>query len=339
MAAFVKIALKILGLLVVGLAPFAILGMATGWSGINAASGFGFFVGFVATLSAGWRVGAQFSVIFMVLGTIGVALAALPLPAALVVAVAAALIAYFSTHGQAGLMLVAALFIPYLIHEPPTPWTGGTNTSSSYFAAVAGALLFAGLWGAVIGLWLQRYVPKSKPGAKSDATDALLAGILIAVVTGSVTFVSMTWFPEAMWPWLLLTIFILTKPTPDLNWKKSRDRLTGTLVGGAVAFVIILVGTPSAVMSVIGIVGLAAALALKTEGRPYWIYASVMTPAVIMLDSIGANEVMIAADRVLFTVVGVIIALGLGAAVNGVVHWSHANRTRSTGRTTTDVAT
>ena len=125
---------------------------------------FGVFVGLTGAATVGPKVGIGFTLLFAVFGTAAVAVSSSPILAGLLVAAAAFRIAFCSVYGLTGAMLVVAMFVPYLIHQPPTPSSGGVR-GVTYFASVAGVLLVAGLWG-VCSVGLSR-------GIIADATPAL----------------------------------------------------------------------------------------------------------------------------------------------------------------------
>ncbi len=314
MKPYLKTGLKIFVGLVIAWAPF-VVASDLWWSGIAAPAIFAVSVGLVASLSDGVKVGAAFSLGFVVLGTAAVAVSSSPLLAALLVAACAFGIAIAAAHSLAAPMLIVTIFIPYLVHSPPTTVSGEPRGAGYYFA-VAASLAAAGVWGCLLGWYLGRGKPTPAHPSLVSMQTALLAGLLTAVVTGLITFVAMQRLASTEWVWLLLTIFILTKPTPDLNWTMTRARITGTFLGVAGAVLIGVLGLPSLVMGLLGVIAIMVALTMKVEGRPYWLYASFLTPAVIFFDSASNNTSEIALQRLLYTVVGAVFAIALAAAIN-----------------------
>ncbi len=329
-----KTGLKIFLALVISGAPF-VVASALWWSGIAAVAIFALIVGSVATLSDGVKVGAAFSLGFVVLGSAAVAVSGSPLLAALLVAACAFGTAIAATYSLSGPMLIATLFIPYLVHAPPTTISGEPRGAGYYFA-VAASLAAAGAWGCLFAWYLGRGKPIPARPAPVSMQNALRAGLLVAVVVGLITFVAIQRLASTEWVWLLLTIFILTKPTPDLNWTMTRARITGTFLGVAGAALIGALGLPSPVMGFLGLIAITIALTMKVEGRPYWLYASFLTPAVIFFDSASNDTPELALQRLLYTVVGAVFAIALAAAINAFSIHEEEDEAKAV-RTPTDV--
>lgn len=309
-----KTGLKIfVGLLIVGV-PF-IVASSLWWSGVAAVAMFAVLVGFWASSSDGVKVGAAFSLGFVVLGTAAVTVSSSPLLAALLIAACAFGTAIAAAYSLSAPMLVVTLFIPYLVHAPPATASGEPRGAGYYFA-VAASLVAAGAWGCFLAWYFGRGKPTPAHPAPVSMQNALRAGLLIAAVVGLITFVAMQRVASTEWVWLLLTILILTKPTAGLNWTMTRARITGTFLGVAGAALIGLFGLPPLVMGLLGVIMITIALTMKVEGRPYWLYASFLTPAVIFFDSASNDTSEIALQRLLYTVVGAVFAIALAAAIN-----------------------
>jgi len=309
-----RLGLEVFAGIALALAPFLVASVLW-WSGVASVALFAVFVAVAATATNGVRVGVAFSLLFAVVGTAAVAVDSSPVLAALLVAASAGAIALCTLYGFSGPMLIVAMFVPYLIHEPPAPLANGQE-GAEYYAAVAGALLAAGAWGCLLTWLLRRHKELPARPTPPAQREAVLAGAIVAMVTGLITYVAITHFNSTEWVWILLTIFVLTKPSPDLNWGQTKSRIFGTLIGVAVAASIGALGLPPAVVTAVGVLALTAALTLRLEGRAYWLYASYMTPAVILFDSATNNTTDIAIERLLFTVLGAIFAVGLAAAIN-----------------------
>ena len=78
---------------------------------------------------------------------------------------------------------------------------------------------------------------------------------------------------------------------------------------------------PKQITGVLALLLIVAALTAMLSGLPYWLYASFLTPAIVLMDA-SANDVFeLAAERVAFTLFGACVAVGLAFLVNLVVHW------------------
>ncbi|MFA7266461.1 MAG: FUSC family protein [Candidatus Nanopelagicales bacterium] len=317
MKAYAKSGLEIFAVLIVALAPFFIASRIW-WAGIATVAIFTLFVAVFATATLGPEVGIRFLLAFVVIGTVAIAVSGSPLLAALLVAACAYAIAMCALRGLTTAMLQIAIFVPYLIHASPAPPPGGSR-DAAYFIAVAVTILLAGTWGTAIAWLVLRNKPLPKRPAIPSRHDAVLAGGIVAVVTGLITYVALSRAASTEWVWILLTIFILTKPTPGLNWSRAQSRVLGTGIGVAVAALVGVLGLPTLVLNLLGALTMTAALTLQLKGQPYWIYASLLTPAVILVDSAANDTGELALQRFVFTVIGAVFAIALAAAINAFV--------------------
>lgn len=314
---YLKSGLEILAVLIVAVAPF-FLASKIWWAGIVTIAIFGLFVAVFATATLGPELALRFVLAFAVVGTAAIAASGTPLIAGLLVAGCAYGIAMCALRGMTTAMLQIAIFVPYLMHASPAPAPGGSRDFIYYFT-VALTLLLAGAWGTAITWLIRRSKPLPKRPAIPLRHDAVLAGGIVAVVTGLITFFALTRAASTEWVWILLTIFILTKPTPDLNWRRAQSRVIGTAIGVGVAALIGAIGLPTLLLNVLGALTMSAALTLQLKGQPYWLYASFLTPAVILVDSASNDTGELALQRLIYTVVGVAFAIGLAAAINAFV--------------------
>ncbi len=314
--AHISVGCKQLAFMVIALAPSAIVS-AILWPGAASILAFGVFAGVTGAISSGLRSGVYFAAIFAVASTIAVAVDSVPALAALLVAAMSALIGVFSTKGLAAPMVICAIFIPYVISAPPgrVAEQGLLSGTAIYLGATLLFLFLGGVWGAAV---ITRLIKKSATQSPADSASpghALIFGSILAISTGVLTYVAMTWFSQALWMWLLLTIYVLTNPVGDLDAAKTRDRLTGTIVGVVAAALIVSVISNAVALYVLGILLMTIALTIMAEKRSYWIFASFLTPAVIIFDSVGKDQLEVAEERLVFTLVGMVVAVLIAFAV------------------------
>jgi len=338
MQKFGKTGVKLLALVVVGIGPLA-LAAALWWPASLSIVAFGAIVGLAAAIGRGFSVGAKFATIFAIAGTLATAVhGGSALLAALLVAVMSLLVAFYATKGQAGTMMIAALLIPYIIHAPAENLSS-TGTASSEFVYLLSTfvvLLVSGVYGAFIAAWLIKLPAAHETPEVPSVSAATLYGILLAISTGALTFIALTWFSDTLWMWLPMTIYILTKPTLHLDYRMIRDRCLGTTIGTLIAGAIVEVVASQGVLYVLGMLLATAALTLKSEQSPYWMYASALTPAVVFFDSAGASQIDVAGQRLGFTIAGAAIALLIGVVTNLIVRTARSTSTTA-GADATDV--
>jgi hypothetical protein len=115
--------------------------------------------------------------------------------------------------------------------------------------------------------------------------------------------------------WLIMTPFIVIQPSARDGWRKALDRSIGTLVGFAIAYLAAAVlGSGTALMIVGYVFAIATAIALVKKW-PYALYATVLTPAIVILESAGRDVDQTGDNRIIATLLGVGISLVATAVV------------------------
>lgn len=215
--------------------------------------------------------------------------------------------------------LMIPLFIGFVLVAPPQL----TDVSSTVGDLITGVVMTLG------GLWLT-LVARLLFGRRDGISDrqcysaraSVTYALVMAIVLGTAAWVVLTHAKFHQGAWLLLTLIMVMQPTPHDTLTKSLQRLGGTLVGGAVALVLIVLGLDTPYSFLVGglllFVAFAVRFALK---RPYWEFVGALTPAIILLDSQGGDGIKIAADRVGFTVIGVTVAVIIAIGVKALILW------------------
>ncbi len=323
MTGFLSTAVKVFILGIVAIAPPAIL-VSIWWPQAVSVIAFASIVGMFSALGRGFSTGALFVSIFAVAATIGVWTGGQPVLAALLVAVMSALVAFFGLRGLAGPMVFTAPLVPYVVHAAISekPRSGIADNEFLFLLITLFVLLAAGLYAAFIVAKLVKLPSFGDKPQIPSVGASVLYGVLLAGTTGSITFVALTWYPDTYWMWLTLTIYLLTKPTRHLDFDMIFARVGGTFIGSIVALAVISVVEHSAAIYVIAGILMVTALTIMAEKRAYWIYASFLTPAVILLDSAGNGQVTLASERFEFTLLGAVIAVIIGVIMNVVIRWA-----------------
>ena len=318
---FLRVGVRImLGLVVIGAPPLLLTAWL--WPQGLAVVGFGAIVAILGAIGRGFASGVKFAAIFAVAAVLASWVTDSPVLAALLVAGMSALIAVFATKGLGGPMSLAALLTPYVIHSPASRVLddGTTLSEPLYLLATFVALLAAGAYAAFVTVRLIPAPKQSNTPQVATLGQAIVYGTVLATTTGLITLVAMTAYRADLWMWLLMTVYILTKPTLDLDYRMIRDRLIGTVVGTLSAVILVTV-IQVQVFFLLGFLLITVALVLKVEKKSYWIYASFITPAVIFFDSAANDRVAVADQRLLFTLIGVFVALLIGVGMNLLVRW------------------
>ena len=103
--------------------------------------------------------------------------------------------------------------------------------------------------------------------------------------------------------WILLTIIIILRPSYGLTKTRSKDRIIGTLIGGAIAFVIVSLVQNTYVFATLGIGSLIVAFSMLQ--RNYKTAATFITLSVIFIYGILRPDILTVIQyRILDTVIG-----------------------------------
>lgn len=143
-------------------------------------------------------------------------------------------------------------------------------------------------------------------------TPTVPYSVLLAVLAGGFTLVSLWVFPDSNAWWTVLTVAIILQPTRDRLWSKLGARVLGTLVGGAVAAGLAVILPTTIAPVTLGLIALAANVVLTVRGAAYWKSATAVTVTVVMLTFDREELLQGDVERVLFTLLAATVT---GAAV------------------------
>ena len=278
--------------------------------GVGAAAGT-FVLGSIAGLLAAVLVGGRFALGVAAVVALAnfIALLAAPnaLAAGLVMAVVSLLYGLTARRGITSVVVMAPESVAFTLAEPPQVYP---HSSVGVNALVVGlAALAGGLWGAGVGSVLARRMPRPHLPAVSFE-HALIFGLTLAAVTGMSMGVVVAMQLQHGGAWLMLTLFLVLQPGLHDSWRKTRERVWGTLLGFAIALcAAYLVHEKFAVIG-LGLIFLAMAIYVKFDSKsPYWLVTTLLTPGIVLVEGAGSNVVSTDMARLWFTVVGAVIAL------------------------------
>ena len=105
--------------------------------------------------------------------------------------------------------------------------------------------------------------------------------------------------------WLIVTILVIVQPSLGAGFKKAAHRTAGTVLGFVIAILIGALLPSGVLLYVVGTGFLMVAFIFMLQGRPYWLYATVLTPAIVLLESAGSTVDEVAEQRLGATLVAV----------------------------------
>ncbi|TWE09409.1 FUSC family protein [Rudaeicoccus suwonensis] len=202
---------------------------------------------------------------------------------------------------QAGLAVVAA--------PQAQSATGGHHaaTSLANAAVVGGVALLAGLWVAGIGhvtLSSVRMRPKTRDwDGELQIHAATLAGLL-----GVSTFVLVHYTGGGNAWWILLTILVSAAPTSAGSITRAVQRAGGTVVGGAVAALLVIGVHDRTALMTLGVIA-AIASAVSYLRAPYGVFAGCLTLALVLLTFAEGHRLRGDVERVGYTVLAAVVVV------------------------------
>ncbi len=279
--------------------------------------------GIIAVIAAfyGLKLSVALSAAAGVSGTLAALLNPYPIAGAIffgLLTFGAALMARRGLHSP---VLMVPVFISFILVAPPTV-AGASSTTAALL--VGCALIAGGLWAtAATHLLIGSSLPHISPhpiGWRTTLTYAALMGVLV----GAAAWGLLTWARFHEGAWLLLTLIIVLQPSPHDTLVRSLQRLAGTLMGGAIALVLIMLGIQGTPALIAGGFAIFIALTLRyVLHRPYWVYVTALTPGAILLSAKGVDATRVAEDRIGFTMLAVIAAVTIALVVKAIaIRWA-----------------
>jgi Fusaric acid resistance protein-like len=109
--------------------------------------------------------------------------------------------------------------------------------------------------------------------------------------------------------WLVMTPFIVMQPHLRDGWDRALRRAGGTVIGFLFVIALSFVITAPAALYVIAIIAFNLAIYAKLRGWNYLIYATFLTPAIVILEGISSSLTQTATYRLEATLGGVGLSL------------------------------
>jgi hypothetical protein len=247
------------------------------------------------------RVAAAVTLALGAAAALGSLAAGDPWLSGLAVAVALLLTAPANAYSAGMLMMAPILTMVFAVTERGWPWWQ------------------AGAWGVVGGLvglaiaLLMRF--GRRPPQPIPRPLAWRHAVVVAVAAGASTVVAeLLQLPHGYW--VAVTLMVVLRPVAGERRAYVRQRLAGTLAGAVVALVIVWL-LPADLLLVAAFASLVLLAAYAMSGS-YFMQTLFLTPMLLIFlsveDEAGAT-VALTFERVVFTVVGVVLAVGLAVVM------------------------
>lgn len=291
--------------------PFTLL-----WPGVVGVALFGVLVAVFAWISGGARVAIPVTVALALLGILGIVCRDHTWLLALILLLLGIGYGVAASRGIGSAVLQLPILVPYFMMRPPPLFTDGpAEVTPLYLLAVGVIVVLAGLWTVLV---LRKAMGRRalKVVDVADPRAAIVHGTVLGVLSAIVVTIAQTSVTNLHWVWVTLTLYLLANPTGPVNAKKMLYRVLGTFAGFVVVGVLLLTGLPHLILVSLAVVSLWACLFFYVAKRPYWQYVVFLTITVVLMDSSDASTVVLDAERIGFTVLGALLAIGSSFVVN-----------------------
>lgn len=307
-------ALALAAVLIAGCLPAALVS-GFGFSELGSAALYGTFIA-LAGVMYGWKTGTWLSAIGGLAGIGSQLVHPYPILGALFFGLLTAACALTARRGLHAAFMMVPMLTSFLLMSPISVGAEGSLLGS---ALIVGAVMTSsGLWlVAVTRLVGGKGMPVADLHGFSIAATrgyATILGSVVGISAGILLFVD----PAHTSAWLLLTLVVVMQPSLHDSMNKTWQRLGGTVLGAALTIPITF-GLSSFAPSVtlaIGVIAMFIAFSLRyVLKRQYWQYVAPLTVGIILLDATSATQAAVTIDRVGFTFLGSVIAIGVALVV------------------------
>jgi len=276
--------------------------------------GFGevLFVGTIPGL-IGLMHGRRFAVaaptITAILVAVFVAVGSAPIIAAIVMALVGLGVGASSLKGWQTVAVVMTSWPSVLLIAPPLALTdtGWLSGKASVIVLAGAATFLGGAWTFAVTAILLPHPPTGTFTPEARSTS-IVYGASLAVLLAGISYAATTWAPRTMAGWILLTVLVIARPGLTETRQRILARALGTITGGILAALVGLLIPVPMVISLVGLLCLAAAVLLQLKISSYALYSVALTASIVLLNSRANGLVSVDSQRVLFTMLGVVLA-------------------------------
>ncbi len=233
-----------------------------------------------------------------------------PLLGALLLGVVGVAFGLTARLGVSSSVVMAAISVVFLVAQPVS--IDGQPASSLQLMGLVGVSALWGLGAGHLGRRVHKgsstRTPKTIPWSRAGAYAAVLAVVL---GIGGWIVVDTRWGHTG--GWFLMTFLLILQPNLRDSWRLTIGRGLGTIVGVVLAvFLFTIAAGATVLLYIIAVAAAVAALTLRTTtSRPYWQYVTLLTPAVVLLEGLGASVTQTARERLVATLLAVGVALAV----------------------------
>ncbi len=286
-----------------GLGPWILLSLL-GWpNAANTAILPGVAMTVACVTGAGWRTGIIATGPFAVLAGLAAWTSPSPVFAAIVLAVAAFLRGYAAKFGLHDALILTVITLGFIVAMPPH-----FNSQVAAPLLVAVVTLGSSVWATFVIFVLRKQLPHM-PLVKVNPQRVLVYSTVLATLVGIATFLVAQYNLGQTGGWIILTVLVVFQPHLGSGFKKAASRALGTVAGFGISIVIGEFFPTGSILYVFGFVFIVIMFIFLLQNRAYWLYAMVLTPAVVLLTSANSTVGVIAIERLKATIIGIAFTL------------------------------
>jgi hypothetical protein len=273
--------------------------------------------GVAAVVSGGRQVAILSSLIMALITPLAIVAGSVPIAGAALMALMCLMVGHMSRFGLNRATLLVPVFMAWMIIQPPV-WGAQKildRTDGTYLAWMTLFFLIGALVPVLVLSLIMRKIQLPTPPAVTHASrEAIQYTVTITVLTTAATFWVLDHPKQVAGAWVISTILVLAQVGEVGTLRRTVPRVVGTLLGMIIVGVIVLEVNSMVVLYVIGLVFGVAAITAKFSPH-YWIYMTLITPAVVCLGASSSSQLgSLGTQRLVDTLAGaglVLIAAGL----------------------------
>jgi len=206
-------------------------------------------------------------------------------------------------HGLQRITILVPITMAFVVSEPPTSGLLSTPFTFGLVLAAFGCLIAL-----AVGL-VNRGTPHAEQQTAMSTSRAAAYATLLAVTTLATTTIALTNGWGHAGGWLIMTPFIVIQPYVQDGWRKALARAAGTIVGFGIAAALASFIDSPLVLTVAGFAFATAAIYAMVKKWHYALYATFLTPAIVLLESGGRSVTELADKRLEATLIAVGLSL------------------------------
>lgn len=205
---------------------------------------------------------------------------ALPVLGAALIAVLGFATGVAAPHGLMSVGAVEIILAAHLLVDPHSLEEGLGSSWSVWSSALAlaGVVFAASGWVLLVRLVV---LPGEHPPLRVQ--PSIPYGAVLAAVCGTFALICLLWFRGTNMWWTILTVALVLQPGAHDTEHRAMHRILGTFVGATLAATAAALIGSEPVLLVIGVVAASGCAVLTITRSPYWLYATAVTVAVMLV--------------------------------------------------------